>query len=150
MAGRATGQADRVSAGGESPSVVALWHGVTVDQAERVDPIATGPAERDQWRDFRRGMALLSLVLFFFCLVGLGFLVYMLASAGDDGTFGTWSLLRFLSVSVPLGVAAVAGLGVYRAVSVGEARRRGRVMGLALLVAVVLLVVTGVVGDRLS
>ncbi|SCL58369.1 hypothetical protein GA0070617_3797 [Micromonospora yangpuensis] len=95
-------------------------------------------------------MALLSLVLFFFCLVGLGFLVYMLASAGDDGTFGTWSLLRFLSVSVPLGVAAVAGLGVYRAVSVGEARRRGRVMGLALLVAVVLLVVTGVVGDRLS
>ncbi|NYF54448.1 hypothetical protein [Micromonospora purpureochromogenes] len=95
-------------------------------------------------------MALLSMVLFFFCLVGLGFLVYKLATLGGDATFDGWSFFRFLSVAVPLGVAAASGFGVYRASSNAEAKRRGRVMGLALLVAAVLLVVTGVIGDRLS
>ncbi|WP_238162199.1 hypothetical protein [Micromonospora endolithica] len=60
------------------------------------------------------------------------------------------SFFRFRSVAVPLGTAAAMGLGVYRAPSNVEAKRRGRVMDLALLIAAVLLVVTGVIGDRLS
>ncbi|MEU6074226.1 hypothetical protein [Micromonospora sp. NPDC047074] len=116
----------------------------------QTDPATASPGRPDQWHDFRRGIALLSMVLFFFCVVGLGFLVHRLATSGGDGVFDGWSFFRFLSVAVPLGVAAAMGLGVYRAPGGTEARRRGRVMGLALLVAVVLLVVTGVVGDRLS
>jgi hypothetical protein len=52
-------------------------------------------------------------------------------------------------VTVPLGTAAVMGVGVYRAANNGESKRRGRIMALALLVATVLLVVTEIIGDRL-
>ncbi|WP_231924464.1 hypothetical protein [Micromonospora chokoriensis] len=116
-------------------------------QSDRVTAV---PAKLDQWHDFRKSVALVSMVLFFFCVVGLGFLVYQLAASGDDGTFSIWSLARFLSVGVPLGAAAVAGLGVYRASTDTESKRRGRIMALALLAAAILLVVTGIIGDRLS
>ncbi|MEV4481782.1 hypothetical protein [Micromonospora coxensis] len=113
---------------------------------------ATGvPEKLDQWHDFRKSVALVSMVLFFFCVVALGYVVYQLAIVGDDdGIFDLWSFLGFMSVAVPLGVAAVTGLGVYRATNNAESKRRGRIMALALLVAAVLLVVTGMIGDRLS
>ncbi|MEV0882116.1 hypothetical protein AB0I85_30345 [Micromonospora echinofusca] len=121
-----------------------------MSETGQTSPATSSPERPDQWHDFRRGIALLSMVLFFFCVVGLGFLVYQLAASGGDGVFDGWSFFRFLSVAVPLGVAAVMGLGVYRAPINAEAKRRGRVMGVALLVAAILLVVTGVIGDRLS
>ncbi|SCE91478.1 hypothetical protein GA0070607_3158 [Micromonospora coriariae] len=93
------------------------------------------PEKPDQWNDFRRGIALLSMVLFFFCVVGLGFLLYQLATLDGDAAFDGWSFVRFPSVAVPLGVAAVMGVRVYRAASNSEAKSRGRVMGLALLAA---------------
>ncbi|WP_433263022.1 hypothetical protein ACQPWR_24845 [Micromonospora vinacea] len=116
----------------------------------RTDRATAAPEKLDQWHDFRKSVALVSMVLFFFCLVGLGFLVYQLAVVGDDdGTFSAWSFFRFMSVAAPLGVAAVVGLGVYRASTNAESKRRGRIMALALLAAAILLVVTGMVGDRL-
>ncbi|MBG6099794.1 hypothetical protein IW249_000208 [Micromonospora vinacea] len=116
----------------------------------QTDPATATPEKLDQWHDFRKSVALVSMVLFFFCVVGLGFLVYQLAIVGDDdGTFSAWSFFRFMSVAVPLGAAAVAGLGVYRASTNAESKRRGRLMALALLAAAILLVVTGVIGDRL-
>ncbi|WP_231930962.1 hypothetical protein [Micromonospora coriariae] len=115
----------------------------------RTDPVTAVPDKLDQWHDFRRSVALVSMVLFFFCVVGLGFLVYQLAIVGDDGTFSVWSFFRFMSVAAPLGVAAVAGLGVYQASTNAVSKRRGRIMALALLAAAVLLVVTGIIGDRL-
>ncbi|GAB3186694.1 hypothetical protein FHX75_111354 [Micromonospora palomenae] len=130
--------------------MVALWHGAGVSETGQTDRVTAVPEKLDQWHDFRKSVALVSMVLFFFCVVGLGFLVYQLAIAGDDGTFSTWSFFRFASVAIPLGVAAVAGLGVYRASSSAESKRRGRVMALALLAAAILLVVTGIIGDRLS
>ncbi|MBQ0979525.1 hypothetical protein [Micromonospora zamorensis] len=109
------------------------------------------PEKLDQWHDFRKSVALVSMVLFFFCLLALGNVVYQVAIAGDErGVFDPWSFLGFLSVAVPLGVAAVTGLRVYRATNNAESKRRGRIMGLALLAAAVLLVVTGVIGDLLS
>jgi Ni/Fe-hydrogenase subunit HybB-like protein len=109
------------------------------------------PEKLDQWHDFRKSVALVSMVLFFFCVVGLGFLVYQLAIVGDDrGVFDPWSFLRAMSVTVPLGVAVAAGIGVYRAGNNAESKRRGRVMALALLVAAILLVVTGIIKDGLS
>jgi len=90
------------------------------------------------------------MVLFFFCAVGFGFLVYNAATREGDVPFDGWSFVRLLSVAVPLGVAAVSGLGVYRAGSNAEAKKRGRVMGLALLTAAVLLVLTGIIGDTVS
>ncbi|MFG1674151.1 hypothetical protein [Micromonospora sp. NPDC049282] len=114
------------------------------------EPVTGAPERPDQWHDFRRGVALLSMVLFFFCVVALGFLVYNAATRDGDVPFDGWSFFRFLSTALPLGVAAVAGLGVYRAGSNVEARKRGRVMGLGLLAAAVLLVVTGVIGDAVS
>ncbi|GAB3169141.1 hypothetical protein GCM10027259_00100 [Micromonospora palomenae] len=133
-----------------SRSVVVLWDRAGVSETGQTDRVTAVPEKLDQWHDFRKSVALVSMVLFFFCVVGLGFLVYQLAVVGDDGTFSAWSFIRFLSVGIPLGVAAVAGLGVYRASTNAESKRRGRFMALALLVAAVLLVVTGVVGDRLS
>ncbi|WP_435055197.1 hypothetical protein [Micromonospora aurantiaca (nom. illeg.)] len=130
--------------------MVALWDGAAVSKTGQREPVAGVPEKPDQWRDFRRGVALLSMVLFFFCAVGFGFLVYNAATRDGDVPFDGWSFLRFLAVAVPLGVAAVCGLGVYRAGSNTEAKKRGRVMGLALLVAAVLLVVTGVIGDAAS
>lgn len=133
-----------------SRCVVGLWHGAVVSETGQTDPVAV-PEKLDQWHDFRKSVALVSMVLFFFCVVGLGFLVYQLAVVGDDdGTFSVWSFFRFMSVAVPLGVAAVAGVGVHRASINAESKRRGRVMALALLAAAVLLVVTGIIGDRLS
>ncbi|MEE6257603.1 hypothetical protein [Plantactinospora sonchi] len=116
-------------------------------QTDRVTAVAE---KLDQWHDFRKSVALVSMVLFFFCVVGLGFLVYQLAIVGDEGTFSAWSFFRFMSVAIPLGVAAVAGLGVYRASRNADSKRRGRIMALALLAAAALLVVTGIIGDRLS
>lgn len=130
--------------------MVRLWHGAVVGETGRTDRAAAVPDKLDQWHDFRKSVALVSMVLFFFCVVGLGFLAYQLAIVGDDGTFSGWSFFRFMSVATPLGVAAVAGLGVYRASANAESKRRGRIMALALLVAAVLLVVTGIIGDRLS
>ncbi|MEV4754467.1 hypothetical protein AB0J86_05010 [Micromonospora sp. NPDC049559] len=104
----------------------------------------------DQWADFRRGVALLSLVLFFFCVVAVAFLAFRLVTVGTDVAPNWSELLGFASVAVPLGVAAGAGIGVYRAQSPGQAKRRGRIMGLAFMLAALLLVVTGVIGDRLS
>ncbi|MFG3703582.1 hypothetical protein ACGF7U_02430 [Micromonospora sp. NPDC047670] len=121
-----------------------------MSETGQTEAVTVSPEKPDQWHDFRRGIALLSMVLFFFCVVGLGFLVYQLVAANGGDVFDGWSFIRFLSVAVPLGVAAVMGLGVYRATGNAEAKRRGRVMGVALLVAAVLLVVTGVIGDRLS
>ncbi|MGB2569275.1 hypothetical protein ACPFP2_12600 [Micromonospora citrea] len=121
-----------------------------MSETGQTEAVAVSPEKPDQWHDFRRGIALLSMVLFFFCIVALGFLVYQLVVGDAGNVFDGWSFFRFLSVAVPLGVAAVTGLGVYRASSNAEAKRRGRVMGLALLLAAVLLVVTGVIGDRLS
>ncbi len=90
------------------------------------------------------------MVLFFFCLVAVGYVIYQLAVVGDDrGIFDLGSFLRSMSVAVPLGVAAVAGAGVYRAVNNTQSKRRGRIMTLSLLVAAVLLVVTGFIEDRL-
>ncbi|MGC4829856.1 hypothetical protein [Micromonospora arida] len=117
----------------------------------QTDRAAAVPEKLDQWHDFRKSVALLSMVLFFLFMVGLGFLVYQLAVVGDDdGTFSAWSFFRFMSVAVPLGVAAVVGLGVYRASTNAESKRRGRIMALALLTGAILLVVTGIIGDRLS
>ncbi|MET8352937.1 hypothetical protein [Micromonospora sp. NPDC005206] len=130
--------------------MVGLWHGAVVGETGRTDPVTAVPDKLDQWHDFRKSVALVSMVLFFFCVVGLGFLVYQLAIVGDDGTFSVWSFFRFMSVATPLEVAAVAGLGVHRASTNAESKRRGRIMALALLVAAVLLVVTGIIGDRLS
>jgi hypothetical protein len=91
------------------------------------------PEKLDQWHDFRKSVALVSMVLFFFCVVAVGYVVYQLAIVGDDrGIFGLWSFLGFLSVAVPLGVAAVTGVGVYRATDNTESKRRGRMMALAL------------------
>lgn len=127
-----------------------LWDGAAVSETGQREPLACVPERLDQWRDFRRGLALLSMVLFFFCAVGFGFLVYNAATREGDVPFDGWSFVRLLSVAVPLGVAAVSGLGVYRAGSNAEAKKRGRVMGLALLTAAVLLVLTGIIGDTVS
>ncbi|WP_229705818.1 hypothetical protein [Micromonospora sonchi] len=116
-------------------------------QSDRVTGV---PEKLDPWHDFRKSVALVSMVLFFFCVVGLGFLGYQLAIVGDNEAFDVWSFVRFTSVAVPLGVAAVAGLGIYRASSNAESKRRGRIMALALLAAAILLVVTGVIRDALS
>ncbi|WP_446217952.1 hypothetical protein [Micromonospora sp. IBHARD004] len=56
---------------------------------------------------FRKSVAPVSMVLFFFCVVGLGFLIYQLAIVRDDRTFNAWSFFRAMSVSIPLSVAAV-------------------------------------------
>lgn len=128
--------------------VAGLWHGAVV--AGQTDPVEAVPEKLDPWHDFRKSAALVSMVLFFFCVVGLGFLVYRLAVVGDDGTFSAWSFFRIVSVAVPLGVAAVAGFGVHRASTNAESKMRGRIMALALLAAAVLLVVTGIIGDHLS
>lgn len=131
--------------------MVALWHGAGVSEAGQTDRVTAVPEKLDQWHDFRKSVALVSMVLFFFCLLALGNVVYQLAIAGDErGVFDPWSFLGFLLVAVPLGVAAVTGLRVYRATNNAESKRRGRIMGLALLAAAVLLVVTGIIGDRLS
>lgn len=112
---------------------------------------AAVPEKLDQWHDFRKSVALLSMVLFFFCLVGLGFLAYQLVIAGDDRrVFNPWSFFRAMSVTLPLGVAALTGIGVYRAANNVESKRRGRIMALALLTAAVLLLVTGLIKDGLS
>ncbi|MEH0982210.1 hypothetical protein [Micromonospora sp. CPCC 205556] len=122
-----------------------------MSDAGQTDRATAAPEKLDQWRDFRKSVALVSMVLFFFCVVALGHVVYQLVIVGDErGIFDPWSFLAVMSVAVPLGVAAVTGLGVHRAASNAESKRRGRIMALALLVAAVLLVVTGVVGDRLS
>jgi hypothetical protein len=126
-----------------------LWHGAIVSGTGQPAKATAGPEKLDQWHDFRKNVALVSVVLFFFCLVGLGFLAYQLVIVGDDGIFDPWSSFRTISVTVPLGTAAVMGVGVYRAANNGESKRRGRIMALALLVATVLLVVTGIIGDRL-
>ncbi|MEH1167330.1 hypothetical protein V6V47_18285 [Micromonospora sp. CPCC 205539] len=130
--------------------MVTLWHGAVVSEAGQTDRVTAVPEKLDEWHDFRKSVALVSMVLFFFCVVGLGFLLYQLAIVEDDGTFSGWSFLRFMSVAIPLGVAAATGLGVYRATTNAESKRRGRIMGLALLAAAALLVVTGIIGDRLS
>ncbi|MBQ0905775.1 hypothetical protein [Micromonospora sp. U21] len=59
------------------------------------------PDNLDQWHDFRKSVALVSMVLFLFCVVGLGFLAYRLAIVGDDGTFNGWSFFRFMSPPSP-------------------------------------------------
>ncbi|MEU8219772.1 hypothetical protein AB0C47_28855 [Micromonospora taraxaci] len=129
--------------------MVGLWDGAVVGDTGQTDR-ATVSEKLDQWHDFRKSVALVSMVLFFLCVVGLAFLVYQLAIVGDDGTVSVWSFFRFISVAVPLGVAAAFGLGVYRSVTNAESKRRGRIMALALLVAALLLVITGMIGDRLS
>ncbi|MEW2383650.1 hypothetical protein AB0873_16390 [Micromonospora sp. NPDC047707] len=122
-----------------------------MSETGQTDRVTAVPDKLNQWHDFRKSVALVSMVLFFLCLVGLGFLAYQLVIVGDDrGVFNPWSFLRFMSVTVPLGVAAVTGVGVFRAVNNAESKRRGRIMSLALLVAAVMLVVTGVIKDRLS
>lgn len=134
-----------------SRSVAALWQGASVSETGPTDRVTTAPDRLDQWHDFRKSVALLSMVLFFFCVVGFGFLMYQLVVVGDErGVFDLWSFFRAVSVSVPLGVAAVTGVGVYRATTNTESKRRGRMMALALLVATVVLVATGVAEDRLS
>ncbi|WP_446210798.1 hypothetical protein [Micromonospora sp. IBSANI012] len=92
--------------------MVVLWDGSVLNETGQTDPATASPDRPDQWHDFRRGIALLSMVLFFFCVVGLGFLVYQLATRSGDATFDGWSFFRFLSVAVPLGVAAASGFGV--------------------------------------
>ncbi|GGM37580.1 hypothetical protein GCM10011608_22730 [Micromonospora sonchi] len=121
-----------------------------VSETGQSDRVTGVPEKLDPWHDFRKSVALVSMVLFFFCVVGLGFLGYQLAIVGDNEAFDVWSFVRFTSVAVPLGVAAVAGLGIYRASSNAESKRRGRIMALALLAAAILLVVTGVIRDALS
>lgn len=82
--------------------MVGLWDGAVVGETGQTDPATATPEKLDQWHDFRKSVALVSMVLFFFCVVGLGFLVYQLAIVGDDdGTFSAWSFFRFMSVAVP-------------------------------------------------
>jgi hypothetical protein len=85
--------------------VVALCHGAVVGETGQAERATRVPEKLDQWHDLRKSVALVSMVLFFFCVVALGFVVYQLAIVGDDdGTFDLWSFLDFMSVAVPLGV----------------------------------------------
>jgi magnesium-transporting ATPase (P-type) len=130
--------------------VFPLWQGAAVSESQRTDPGATAREKPDQWRDFRRGMALLSWVLFFFCLVAVGFLIFGLLTGRADGTPDVWSVLRFASFATPMGIAALAGIGVYRSRDNAQEKRRGRIVGMSLLIGAILLVLTGVIGDQLS
>ena len=106
--------------------------------------------ELDHFRDFRRGVALLALILFATYLVPIGYLLWTAVSGEVDSPSDTVGVVRFVVVGLALTGAAVTGLGVLRAADVTRSRRLGRFTGLWLLTAAALLVVTGVIGDRLA
>jgi hypothetical protein len=108
------------------------------------------PEKVDNLQDFRRGIALLALILFVAYLVPVGYLLWTAATGEAGATPDAVGVIRFVVVGVALAGAAITGLGVLRTGELTRSRRLGRLTGLFLVAAAVLLIVSGMIGDWLA